>query len=158
MRTLARNLTVSGIFVACLVSSAWADFQQGLAAYKAGDYSTALKEWRPLAEQGLPKAQHNLGVIYHKGRGVPQNYVQAIHWYRLAAEQGFAMSQLNLGEMYALGLGVPQDYVQAYMWYSLANTNGDEKGEAKRDAVEKQMPPAQIAKAQKLIRAWKPKK
>jgi TPR repeat protein len=158
MRILARTLTTVGILVACLVSPVWADFQQGLTAYKAGDYSTALKEWRPLAEQGLAKAQHNLGVIYHKGRGVPQNYTQAIHWYRKAAEQGFAMSQFNLGEMYAGGLGMPQDYVQAYMWYSIANANGDTKGKFSRDLIEKQMTPAQIVEAQKLAREWKPKK
>src|SRR5438034_5667631 len=70
---------------------AWAeaDFQKGLAAYKAGDFATALKEWRPLAEQGLAKAQHNLGVIYYNGHGVPPNYAEALRWYRLAAEQGF---------------------------------------------------------------------
>jgi len=158
MRILARNLSIVGILVACLISPAWADFQQGLTAYRAGDYSTALKEWRPLAEQGLAKAQHNLGVIYHTGRGVPQNYTQAIHWYRKAAEQGFAMSQFNLGEMYAGGLGMPQDYVQAYMWYSIANANGDTKGELNRDLIEKQMTPAQIVEAQKLAREWKPKK
>ena len=147
-----------GLLVACLVSPAWADFQQGLTAYKAGDYATALKEWRPLAEQGQVKAQHNLGVIYHKGRGVPQNYAQAIYWYRKASEQGFGLSQFNLAEMYAGGLGMPQDYVQAYKWYSVANANGDTKGKFARDVLEKQMTPAQIAQAQKLAREWKPKK
>ena len=29
-----------------------ADYQAGLDAYDRGDYATALKEWRPLAEQG----------------------------------------------------------------------------------------------------------
>ncbi len=28
------------------------DYQAGLDAYARGDYATALKEWRPLAEQG----------------------------------------------------------------------------------------------------------
>ena len=27
-----------------------ADFQKGAAAYKSGDYATALREWKPLAE------------------------------------------------------------------------------------------------------------
>ena len=31
----------------------WAsDFEKGWAAYKSGDFATALKEWKPLAEQG----------------------------------------------------------------------------------------------------------
>ena len=28
------------------------DYQKGYDAYQAGDYATALQEWRPLAEQG----------------------------------------------------------------------------------------------------------
>ena len=33
--------------------SASADFQKGLTAYKSGDFATALREWKPLAEQGM---------------------------------------------------------------------------------------------------------
>src|SRR2546425_2640292 len=137
---------------------AWAeaDFQKGLAAYKAGDFAAALKEWRPLAEQGLAKAQHNLGVIYYNGRGVPPNYAEALRWYRRAADQGFGLAQYNLGAMYAEGRGVKQDYVQAYMWYSLAGTHGDGKGLSGRDDLEKKMTAADIATAQKLAREWKP--
>ncbi len=57
-------------------------------AYERGDYETALKEWRPLAEQGEMVAQWSLGVMYERGRGVPQDYVQAYRWYTLAASQG----------------------------------------------------------------------
>jgi uncharacterized protein len=40
------------------------------------------------AEQGLDTAQHNLGVAYATGRGVPQNYVRAHMWFNLASAQG----------------------------------------------------------------------
>ena len=30
-----------------------ADFDKGLAAAQAGDYATALREWKPLADQGM---------------------------------------------------------------------------------------------------------
>ena len=40
------------------------DFDEGMAAAKRGDYATALREWRPLADQGEARAQHNLGVMY----------------------------------------------------------------------------------------------
>ena len=65
-----------------------ADFQKGAAAYKSGDYATALREWEPLAEQGLAAAQSNLGVMYKNGQGVPQDDKTAVKWYTLAAEQG----------------------------------------------------------------------
>src|SRR5881296_3311898 len=73
---------------AVTLAGAEADFQKGLAAYKAGDFATALKEWRPLAEQGLAKAQYNLGAMYAEGRGVKQDYVQAYMWYSLAGTHG----------------------------------------------------------------------
>ncbi|MFN2150265.1 MAG: SEL1-like repeat protein, partial [Anaerolineales bacterium] len=34
-------------------------------------------------------AQYNLGLMYSKGRGVPQDYVKAHMWLNLAAAQGF---------------------------------------------------------------------
>ena len=83
-----------------------ADFQAGQDAYKRGDYDTALKEFRPLAEQGHAGAQYNLGVMYDKGRGVLQDYQEAVRWYRLAAEQGIASAHNNLGVMYDKGRGV----------------------------------------------------
>ena len=40
-----------------------ADLQKGLDAYNKGNFATALKELRPLAEQGVAGAQNNLGMI-----------------------------------------------------------------------------------------------
>ena len=41
--------------------------------------------------------------MYDKGRGVPQDYSQAVKWYRKAAKQGDASAQYNLVVMYAKG-------------------------------------------------------
>ena len=51
--------------------------------------------------------------MYANGKGVPQDYAEAVKWYRRAAEQGDAYAQNNLGLMYANGKGVPQDYAEA---------------------------------------------
>jgi hypothetical protein len=75
----------------------------GDAAYGKGDYATALRLWRPLAEQGNAPAQSNLGVMYLDGKGVPRNYAEAAKWFRLAADQGRAKAQNNLGAMYLDG-------------------------------------------------------
>ena len=130
-----------------------ADFQKGLTAYKRGDYATALREWTPLAEQGDAAAQFNLGVMYEKGQGVPQDDKTAVKWYRLAAEQGNASAQNNLGAMYNNGNGVPQDYVYAHMWYNIAASSGKSKNASNnRDIIEKKMSSSQIETAQNLAR------
>ena len=65
-----------------------ADFQGGWEAHERGDYATAYKKWLPLAEQGDTFAQFNLGLMYYKGEGVPEDYVRAFAWFNLAAAQG----------------------------------------------------------------------
>src|ERR1017187_280746 len=86
-------------------------FSDGTSAYKRQDYVTALRFWRPLAEQGDARAQNNLGLMYVYGQGVPKDDGLAVEWYWLAAEQGNAAAQNNLGVMYADGRGVPKDAV-----------------------------------------------
>ncbi len=149
-------------FTLGLTAPAWAGFDEGTAAYQRGDYATALREFRPLAEQGAADAQFNLGVMYFKGRGVPQVHAEAVKWYRKAAEQGVAKAQYNLGHMYSYGLGVPQDQVQAHMWFNLAASRlppgeGRDKAVKNRGIVAKKMSPAQISEAQKLAREWRQK-
>jgi uncharacterized protein len=60
------------------------------AAYESGDYATAMRIFRPMAENGDAIAQYYLGDLYDKGRGVPQDYAEATKWYRRSAEQGFS--------------------------------------------------------------------
>ena len=87
-----------------------------------------LDELRALAEQGDAVAQFLLGAMYYRGRGVPQDYAEAVRWYRLAADQGAADAQGNLGIMYALGWGVPQDDDEAHMWLNLAAAQSTGRG------------------------------
>jgi uncharacterized protein len=89
-------------------------------AFSRGDYGSAYRLIKPFAEQGLPVAQFNLGVLYENGFGVPQDYAEAVKWYRKAAEQGHVFARSCLGVMYALGQGVPQDYAEAAKWYRKA--------------------------------------
>ncbi|MDC3032944.1 sel1 repeat family protein [Litorivicinus sp.] len=101
------------------------DFEEGLTAYQAGDYATALHRWTPLAEEGDASAQLKLGAMYDKGKGVPQEFNNAMKWYTRAAEQANADAQFSLGMMYHKGKGVLQDYNIATKWYKLAAEQGD---------------------------------
>lgn len=100
------------------------EFEDGLAAAQRGDYATAHRLWLPFAVLGNASAQHNLGIMYNKGQGVPQDYAEAVKWYRKAAEQGVAKAQYNLGIMYDKGQGVPRDYAEAVKWYRRAAEQG----------------------------------
>jgi len=51
----------------------------------------------------------NLGVMYAKGQGVPNNHKKALDLLHRAAEQCSANAKYNLGAMYALAKGVPRD-------------------------------------------------
>ena len=89
MRILQRRYAVLAAlcagFMLGLTAPGWAGFSEGVAAYQRGDYATAFREFRPLAELGNAKAQNNLGFMYYNGQGVTQDYVQAHMWFNLAA-------------------------------------------------------------------------
>jgi TPR repeat protein len=112
-----------------LGTPAYADLEKGWDAYTRGDYATAFKEWKPLAEQGDPDAQNALGGMYGSGIGVTQDYKEALKWKRLAAEQGDANAQWVLGVWYQYGKGVIQDYKEAVKWYRLGAEQGDARGQ-----------------------------
>jgi TPR repeat protein len=96
----------------------------------AGDRA-AFSELRQQAEDGNPKAQNNLALMYLYGKGVNQNYPEAMKWYRKAADQGFAAAQNALGTMYGNGQGAAQNYTEARRWFQMAADQGD--ADAKRN-------------------------
>ena len=129
-------------------------WQEGVAAYKRGDYPDAFAKLKPLATKGDVDAQFFLGVMYANGQGVQQDYHQALAWYLKAAAQGDAQVQSKLGVMYGNGHGVPQDLVQAHKWYSLAALAGNEDAKENRKMAERMMSREQVREAQKLAGAW----
>jgi TPR repeat protein len=70
----------------------------------------------------------NLGGMFEKGLGVPQDYVEAHKWFNLAAAR-----------------------------FTAAETEGRDKAVKSRDSLASQMTEAQIAEAQRLAREWQPK-
>lgn len=95
------------------------DFERAAVAHRHGDYQSAARLWRPLAEKGLVNAQFNLGQMYRYGDGVAQDHGEAFKWYRKAAEQGDKEAQFNLGSMYLNGEGVAKDEQEAHRWFTL---------------------------------------
>ncbi len=129
-------------------------FQDGMRAHESGHFVTAIRLWRPLAENGDVRAQFSLATMYDLGHGVARDFAEAVKWFRLAAEQGHGDAQYNLGAMYTLGYGVARDYVKAHKWFNIAGVAGHERATDDRLSVTKKMTPSQIAKAQNLALDW----
>lgn len=113
LRRLAAILTLLAfILVLALLPPAWAQ-------------NSDLASLRAQADAGDAKAQFTLGNRYYGGRGVSQDYGQALVWYRQAADRGLAPAQTQLGSMYEHGSGVLQDYGRALTFYRMAADQGD---------------------------------
>jgi TPR repeat protein len=72
------------------------------------------------AEQGMPEDQHELGLRYLNGTGVPQDYRLAEMWFRRALNAQVPQAQTCLGDMFRLSQGVDKSYVEARKYYQLA--------------------------------------
>ena len=77
-----------------------------------------------MAETGDKASQYNLGILYANGKGVLQDYKEAVKWYRMSAEQGHDDAQKNLVMMYNFGEGVPQDFKEAVKWWRMSAKQG----------------------------------
>jgi uncharacterized protein len=71
--------------------------KQGVDAWAAGDYATAVREWSGPAAQGDPDAQFNMAQAYRLGRGVEADPRQAEALYAAAAAQGHVKAADNYG-------------------------------------------------------------
>jgi TPR repeat protein len=140
------------------------DAQAGLGSLYLGGYGVARDEaaamawFRKAAEQGNAGGQFSLGSLYY-GR---KEYSPAAAWYRRSSEQGNALAQIRLARLYAEGLGMARDNVQAFRWFAVAAARGADSyartnAVQGRDATALKMTPAQVAEAERLARAWKPK-
>jgi hypothetical protein len=99
-RRIAAKGAAAVLVALLLVASGCANvdaLQDAATAYKKRDYPTALRLWRPLAEQGNAAAQKGLGALYEFGLGVPKDEAEAAVWYGKAAEQGYADGEFWLG-------------------------------------------------------------
>jgi uncharacterized protein len=141
-----------------------ADMRAAAAAYEGKDMATAVRLWKAWADKGNAEARTLLGAMYWSGEGVPRDHTEAARLYLLAANQGYARAQNDIGFMLGFGEGTPrQDDIEAYKWLTLAIAgytakNQDRLDQARKDlaTLAKRMNPAQIAEAERRVRAFKP--
>jgi TPR repeat protein len=115
--------------MALTIGRACADpLQDGENYFQRADFGHALASWRPLADQGNPIAQNNLGIMYLDGKGVAQSTSEAVRYLSLSAAAGSSLGQNNLGGLYRDCKGVPRDYVRAAKWFSASAAQGNSAG------------------------------
>ena len=78
----------------------------------------------PDAEKGDATCQYDIGRHYYFGKGVPQDFKEALRWFKRAAKQGDADAEHAVGEIYEKGLGVTKNLKTAVKWYRLASKQG----------------------------------
>ncbi|HED17600.1 MAG TPA: hypothetical protein ENI64_12405 [Gammaproteobacteria bacterium] len=103
-------------FLATPVTEAAAP-EQAIQQYQKGDYENTASKLKILSDQGHADAQFYLATMYHEGKGVEQDYLQAAYWFRAASNQGHAKAQFNLGNAYKHGRGVKKDDWLALTWW-----------------------------------------
>ena len=95
-------------------------FEAGMRALERKHYSTAMRAWLQLAEEGHAKAQNNIGHLYEEGLGVAQNYATALKWYKKAAAAELAEAEHNIGMLYSQGYGLEKNWREAVKWFRKA--------------------------------------
>ena len=102
-----------------------ANFEAGIAAYRADDLPLAYKEFLAAAKEGHADSQFNVALMYERGIGVGKDEKEAVVWYGKSASQGSAAAQFNLGVLYENGRGTEIDFAKANEWYRRASVQGD---------------------------------
>ena len=86
----------------------------------------ALKLFRETASK-VPAAALMLGVAAEEGKGVRQNFAEAVDWYTKAAASGIAEANAYLASAYFEGRGVPANETEALRLLTEGAARGDAK-------------------------------
>ena len=116
-----------GMVVICAALLLW--WRNAHRAVRRAYVAEPVSALRARAEQGDPQSQFDLGSAYYYGKGVQQDYAEALRWYRKAAEQRESRAEDALGYMYVNGQTVPKHYTQAFQWYKRSAEDGSAKAQ-----------------------------
>ncbi|MEI7927413.1 MAG: hypothetical protein WCH40_02605, partial [Verrucomicrobiales bacterium] len=107
------------------------------------------------AQGGDAPAQNNLGTMFERGAGVPQNYASAGQLYALAANQGNGPATLALARLHARGLGTKEDLPRAWALATLAAEREQEDGAKLAKELDAKFTAEQKVEAQKMLKEIK---
>ncbi|WP_419905323.1 tetratricopeptide repeat protein [Kiloniella sp.] len=129
MKALVLTLSVLSAIITSNVAYS-GDYEDGISAYRSGQYETAIDLLRKAGDQGHPQAQYYLSVLYEGASGIDRDTKASFHWLQKAAEGGMVEAQRNLAAFYHDGIDAPDDDLQqAIYWYRRTANQGDLNGQ-----------------------------
>lgn len=75
-----------------------------------------------------PESCYNLGLRYHNGQGVRQDFAKARHYFEKGCKLNYGFACNNLGVLYVEGKGVRQNNSTAKKYYGKACDLGNQTG------------------------------
>jgi len=119
--------------------------------------SMTFADWLPMAQEGNPEAQCQIGVAYLNGTGVSQDFTRGLYWLVKSADAGYAYARFVLADVFNRGYaGQPVNYEKVYYYASLAAASSAlpekyrDRAVKLRDSSAKQLRPAQVTRIQTM--------
>ncbi|ONI30308.1 hypothetical protein PRUPE_1G243200 [Prunus persica] len=81
------------------------------------------------SNEGHTRAQYQLALCLHHGRGVDRNIKEAARWYLKAAEGGYVRAMYNVSLCYKFEEGLARSHCQARKWMKRAADRGHSKAQ-----------------------------
>jgi len=124
-------LSIAALIIALGISASpgYADVEEGVEKYKAGEYEAAIQEWLVEAARDNPYALFFLGQVYRLGRGVDVDLGIAEYYYNRAARLNHVSAQGNLGTLYYFAEPPLRRVQDAISWWKVAARNGDARSQ-----------------------------
>ncbi len=129
---LGLSFSLTGEVFADPTPEANSAFDAGIAAYKAGDVTTAAADWDKAAAGGHAIAAFLLGQLYEQGQGVSKSAGTAFRYYKLAAGMGQLDALNKLGLIYRDGnkeIDLKRNYEKSIELFEKAAIAGSPEGQ-----------------------------
>jgi len=117
-------ILTSAVLVLALPGFARADMERAISLLEAGDFEGAFAELLPHAQEGVPRAQTEVAILYLNGTGVEMDEEEALNWAEQAADQRDPFGQYLFGWMLVNGHGGEADAIAAIPLYEAAANQG----------------------------------
>jgi TPR repeat protein len=135
---MMRRWIAGAVLVATLLVAAWyvakalqgdRALEEGVVAFKRGDYEAALPRLMPLAESGNQSAMLLMGIAYAHGHGVIKDRSRAQQLILAADSDGGSEHFFHIAQRFERGEQTEKNSDEAFAWYLLAAERGHRRSQ-----------------------------